>query len=229
MNYLKGKTFGRLTVIGEKTELIEGKTGYYWLCKCDCGVVKHIPQTCLRKGGTKTCGCARSDPREITSPRRIKRKEFTSWKSMKARCYDEKHENFARYGGRGITVCDRWLESFHNFFDDMGYKPTPKHTIERDNTNGNYEPSNCRWATNLEQQNNKSTTKIVSFQGSNIPLANLCREQNALYSRVRWRIKGGMSVDEALNTPNMRTKKSPEEKKKLRREYWNNWYHQKNK
>lgn len=84
-----------------------------------------------------------------------KTSEYYSWQAMKMRCYYKKHRNYKNYGGRGIVVCDRWLHNFRAFLGDMGYKPTPKHTIDRIDTDGNYEPSNCKWSTQKEQQSNR--------------------------------------------------------------------------
>lgn len=91
--------------------------------------------------------------------------EYNSWVAMKGRCYNNNDSHYHRYGGRGIKVCDRWLNSFINFLDDMGNKPTTKHSLDRIDNDGDYSPDNCRWVTNIEQGNNKSDTVFVEYNG----------------------------------------------------------------
>lgn len=123
-----------------------------WLCECHCGKV-FIGKSVKRR---HSCGC--SDLTTATHGHSRDGKlttEYNSWRAMIARCTNPNNNRFYRYGGRGIKVCDRWLHSFENFLADMGNKPTPRHTVERKNNSGNYEPSNCVWATYLEQRHNR--------------------------------------------------------------------------
>lgn len=160
---LTGHRFGLLTV--EKYSYTKNNR-VYWLCKCDCGNTKEVQKSSLKNGGTKSCGCLlklKSKQRAIE--RNTKHggsllPEYVIWNGMKARCYNENEPSFENYGGRGITVCDRWRDSFENFFSDMGERPSPKHSIDRIDVNWNYEPSNCRWATATEQARNRRTKNI---------------------------------------------------------------------
>lgn len=98
--------------------------------------------------------------------------EYDAWKNMKARCYRRSYRQYEDYGGRGITVCDRWLNSFENFIEDMGYKPTRVHTLDRIDNDGDYEPSNCRWATRTEQNLNKRYTNKTGHRGISFSIKN---------------------------------------------------------
>jgi len=115
--------------------------------------------------------------------------EHNSWSNMKQRCYDKNHNRFYRYGGRGIKVCDRWLHSFENFLSDMGAKPTSKHTLERKNINGNYEPENCEWATQKEQQNNRSNNAYFTANGKTQSIEQWSAETGIKYRTIMRRIK----------------------------------------
>ena len=126
---------------------------------------------------------------------------YTAWKNMKARCGNPKRPDFERYGGRGIVVCQRWRESFESFFADMGMKPSPQYTIERTDTNGNYEPANCVWATQVEQQNNKRTNVIIEFGGKQQTMAQWAREKGMSLALLHNRIKSGWDIPSALTTP----------------------------
>jgi hypothetical protein len=158
---LTNKRFTRLVVIRRVKN--RGKHPY-WLAKCDCGNSTTARGNHLRAGDVQSCGCIaveRGKTLSIRYPRDSHKgtgtPEYTAWNGMKNRCYRRKTWNYPRYGGRGIRVCKRWLgaNGFVNFLADMGYRPSPAHSLDRVNNDGNYEPSNCRWATPKEQANNR--------------------------------------------------------------------------
>lgn len=136
-----------------------------WLCKCDCGIEKIVYQTHLKRGLSKSCGCYNKEVASIKAGthRMTNTLEFKTWQRMKDRCLNKNCERYPNYGGRGIKVCDRWLESFENFYEDMGPRPEGRYSIDRIDNDGNYEPSNCRWATPKEQMNNTTRTKNVKL------------------------------------------------------------------
>ncbi len=128
--------------------------------------------------------------------------EYTSWSCMRYRCSNPKSSDYKDYGGRGIRVCKEWEDSFLSFLEDMGKKPTPKHSIDRINNDGNYEPSNCRWATPDEQANNQRRSGAIMFKGKPISYRGLARKFNMNYRTLRDRIQiTGLSPEEAVRLP----------------------------
>jgi len=127
--------------------------------------------------------------------------EFRVWQSMLTRCFNKKANAYHMYGGRGITVCKRWRHSFLNFISDIGRRPTPKHSIERKNNNGDYTPDNCCWATVLQQANNTRTNVNLSFQGRTQTIAQWSREIGIKRGTIQRRLKRGWTVEKTLNVP----------------------------
>lgn len=159
---MTGERHGRLTVISRAGSAKYG--GTTWNCVCDCGAERLVVGRFMRDGTTSSCGCLR---RELcisqksplgagakTTHGMSGTKTYHAWQSMKARCFNPNNGAWRHYGGRGITVCDRWADSFENFLADLGEAP-PERTLDRINVNGNYEPTNCRWATQDQQLENR--------------------------------------------------------------------------
>ena len=159
MKDLTGQRFEKLTVVVFHSR--EGKS-YIWKCLCDCGKVCLKNGNHLRSGSAKSCGCLKRGAK--TKHGLIRLSEYKAWQNMKARCLNPNDISFKNYGERGIKVCDRWKNSFSNFLSDMGRKTSDQHSLDRINVNGNYEPSNCRWATDIEQNNNTRRNKKLIVQ-----------------------------------------------------------------
>lgn len=213
-----GESYGMLMVIS-KTQYIKQKnksndsytyTGFVFV-KCECGNIKRVRYGLLRSGHTKSCGCYNAALLK-NNKRTIKhgnshRDEFLIWNYIKRRCCNINCAAYNDYGGRGITICDRWLYSFDNFFADMGMRPSKKHSIDRyPNTNGNYEPTNCRWATPKQQANNKTNNRIIEFEGSRKTISEWCDIYSIGYKTVYHRLSNGWEIGRALTTPLLKSK-----------------------
>jgi hypothetical protein len=151
---ISGLRFGKLHVV----KMLEHNKYHkvVWECKCDCGNIKEVVTSQLTSLKTKSCGCLRG-----AKPTHGMKKapEYRIWQAMKTRCLNPNAINYKHYGGRGITICDRWLHSFNNFYADMGPRPSPKHSVDRKKNDKGYLPENCHWATQKEQCRNKRNTK----------------------------------------------------------------------
>ncbi len=170
-----GCIFGRLTVI-EFSGVKNQKT--LWLCKCSCGKEIVAVGAMLKAGNTNSCGCFKIDGIVNRSLKhghqRIGNKsaEYRAWRHMKSRCYNPNVERYDNYGGKGVIVCDRWINSFENFYLDMGQRPSPLHSVDRyPDVNGNYEPSNCRWATTEQQSRNTTKNHWLEYGGEKLVLS----------------------------------------------------------
>lgn len=163
---LTGKRFGRLVV----REIKERKSPIYWVCNCDCGGTNIVQGGHLKNGNVKSCGCI---AKEVTSDKSIKHGksgtvEYKTWQQMKERCLNPTGKDFPKYGGRGITVCDAWKNSFEDFLAHVGTRPNGCKSLDRINNDGNYEPGNVRWATQAQQSRNTSATKLTAEKVADI-------------------------------------------------------------
>jgi len=127
--------------------------------------------------------------------------EYKAWINMKDRCFNPNHKRYLDWGGRGITVCDRWKNSFKNFLADMGMKPSPKHSIDRIDNDGDYCPENCRWATRVEQENNKSTNRLITIACVTLTMAQWTKEMGFAKSVIQDRLNLGWSEYKSVMTP----------------------------
>jgi hypothetical protein len=189
---LTGKRFGMLTAIKRNPKQTKYNTA--WFVRCDCGTVFSALAGNLKSGRTKTCGCKQS----ATTHGMSKTKEHRTWNHIKQRCQNPNAVGYERYGGAGIEVCKEWSDSFEQFFADMGKAPSDKHTIERVDNSRGYSPDNCRWATRLEQMQNVSTNRNITFNGKTMSVAAWAREIGVSESCLYNRLHIGMSIDKAL-------------------------------
>lgn len=204
---LAGQKYGRLLVIRRVAPrtFSNGQRQSQFECLCDCGNLAIVLLSNLRGGNTSSCGCV---AREIlmerntthgmtyTSERRI-------WNQMHQRCRNPNTKFYSDYGGRGIRVCDEWRD-FVAFYRDMGPRPSTRHTIERTDNNGNYEPGNCVWATRQRQANNRRSNHRLAFNGLDLTLAEWSRRLNHHPTLIRQRLARGWSPERALMTPSRR-------------------------
>ena len=211
---LTGRKFGRLTVVSLVGPDQHGCI--VWKCQCECGVEKNFIAGNLRKK-SRSCGCLR---KEVTRENRTthgcscgvrKTKEYQSWSDMKKRCYNPKNSHYKYYGGRGITVCERWVNSFENFLADMGRKQSV-YLLDRIDNDKGYFFENCRWVTTRQSAENRRYCIPIEFNGKKMLLSQFCRELGLERKLIECRIKRlGWSVQRALSTPVMRSPKTQQE------------------
>jgi len=184
---LSGCTFGDLTVLPEWEKR---PRGIWWKARCACGKEKFFFIGNLRKGASKSCGCKRGEGgKNWTTHGLSKHPLHKVWKGMRARCFSKTNQAYPAYGGRGITICDRWSE-FSNFYEDMSHSWEAGLWLERINVDGNYEPQNCRWETPREQARNKRRTVRIITPDGEILLSDAARKYGIRHPTLwhRWKI-----------------------------------------
>ena len=199
-----GRQFGLLTAIERLAA--DAKLGVLFRCRCECGNEKIVPRSNLLTGNTKSCGCLKLRANRLPYRGASRLREYQIWKLMRLRCENASDKAFDRYGGRGIKVCERWRNSFSDFLADMGRRPSPQHTLDRINNDGDYEPSNCRWATWGQQQNNKRSNRIIAYKGETRTLTEWAALLNMPVTTLLNRIERlGWPIERAFTRPRMRS------------------------
>jgi len=201
-----GRRYGRLVVVSREPDGHSRRGEKRWLCKCDCGTMTVVYQGNLRRGQSKSCGCLL---KEIAKHKHLTHgesnyrsnkgtKEYTAWARMLQRCYNNKLSIYKNYGGRGIKVCQRWLNSYINFLSDVGRASGQKYTLGRINNDGNYEPSNVRWETLIQQASNKRTSRFITIGSTTHTLAEWSRISGKQHQTISYRLKVGRKPKDAV-------------------------------
>ena len=201
---LIGKRFDRLTAI----EFVypESQNRGLWRCQCDCGETVLVKRTLLINGNYKSCGCWRRERgrRQLKTHGMSNSSEFATWKSMIARCHNKNDCGFFRYGGRGIQVCDRWRHSFHNFYSDMGPRPSKHHCIDRINNDLGYSPENCRWTTPTINSRNRRNNRKINHNGITLTVIEWAERLGIPYHRIWRRLHRGQPIGTVLDPRDLR-------------------------
>jgi hypothetical protein len=207
--------YGRWRIIGPAPK--RGKTvlKVYYSCECDCGTRRDVCWENLASGTSRSCGCLtreatkkRSTTHGHTRGKREKTRTYVSWQEMKTRCTNPNRHDYERYGGRGIKICERWLR-FEAFLEDMGEAPDGTSIDRFPDTNGNYEPGNCRWATLKEQGRNKRNNVLLTLNGRTQCIAAWAEETGIGSRCLRLRIKRGWTHERILTTPSEASRLPP--------------------
>jgi hypothetical protein len=201
---LTGRTFGRLTVVRRADN---GHKRIHWECRCTCGQVRVIMGESIKAGRTRSCGCLAMEVQRSVhiTHGSYGTPTYTAWRGMLARCLRKNSTQYPHYGGRGITVCERWRD-FTNFLADMGGRPKGM-TLDRRNNAQGYFKENCRWATKTEQANNKRSTAYVERGGRRQSMSAWARELNFPLSLIRCRRLRGWPDDRLFDPPGTRLKR----------------------
>lgn len=210
-----GDRFGRLTVLNEATAHYSS-AGFMvrrWRCQCDCGTTKEIRAASLKNGVTISCGCKAREGCSTLAERAClvhadaragaRAPEYGIYRAMLSRCFNPKVERYPLYGGRGITVCDRWRgsEGYPHFLADMGRRPTPAHSLDRKNVDGNYTPENVRWAVAEVQGRNRTNNRRVEYAGRFITLAEAAEISGIKRATLANRLNQGWPIERAMAAP----------------------------
>jgi hypothetical protein len=195
---LLGLKFGRHTVIEYAGKTKKGTTT--WKCLCACGKSTIVKADVLKRGSSMSCGCLAIDNLKIRSIKHGHRysAEYSTWNSMKSRCLNKNHKSYNSYGGRGITICNEWINSFESFLSDMGNRPSKRHSLERIDNNKGYSKDNCIWATGKSQANNKRSNRLISHNGKTQTLNAWSEETGIRPDTISQRLKLGWPINEAL-------------------------------
>ena len=182
-----GEQFGEWTLIdfSHTTKKSYGRTTY-WKCKCTCGNASVVSIKSLMAGKSTSCGCARHGNRTHNMSSTL---TYKSWQAMKERCYNPKAIYYHNYGGRGISVCARWKDSFENFYKDMGERPSVGYSLDRENNEDNYSPDNCKWASKVTQANNRRNNRSLTYKGITMNLGQWAKKLNIDRTTLRDRLK----------------------------------------
>ena len=197
-----GDQFGRWTVQSTHLKRRGGTNRKMSVCLCSCGKTRHIPTYSLLSGRSKSCGCQRRNHVTHGATSGGASTEYRSWQRMKQRCYDPNTTGYEAWGGRGITVCPLWRDSFESFLSDMGAKPKGRFSIERVDNDGNYEPDNCYWATARQQARNTRRNRLISFNNRTMNVVEWAEETGLCSQTIRGRLdRSGWSIHKTLTTP----------------------------
>lgn len=202
---LTGQRFGRLVAL--ELDGIRNKTTF-WRCQCDCGNIVVVDYPNLHSGNTKSCGCYKKECgyqrgisqrkcASLDSKLTSKHPLYQTWTNLLNRCRNPRNRAYNDYGGRGIKVCERWSGDlgFENFVNDMGERPSKKHSIDRMDNDGDYCPENCRWATQKEQANNQRRNNYIISNGEKISLTSLCERHGLIYDFCKYHLKYGVDIN----------------------------------
>lgn len=202
---MAGRTFGRWQVLDAVGR--DSCRAVTWRCRCACGAERVLAGKLLRRAESRSCGCLKQEAavaratRHGHSARGTKTPEYHAWGDMLRRCYRPDAPNYKNYGARGIRVCEQWRGSFAAFLADVGPRPTPKHTLDRIDNAGSYEPGNCRWATRAEQARNRRNNRLVTIGGRTLCLADWAAEVGAPVRTLASRLRAGWPDHEAVLAP----------------------------
>lgn len=201
---LAGQRFGRLTVIKESgVRTIYGKKCRFWLCMCDCGNETTVSTHDIRRGSTQSCGCLHNEKSRTNPIRHGMRHHpiYSVWLGIKDRCGNPNNAKFRYYGGAGITVCKRWVDSFAAFYEDMGPTYAPSLTLERIDGSLGYDKSNCRWATWTAQARNTSRNHRLTFRDETLCVAEWAERLGIHPDILYRRLYRGWSTERTLTEP----------------------------
>lgn len=203
---ISGEIFHRLTVIKENGRRNNSRKEILWECKCSCGNITNTTKRNLIDGSTKSCGCYALEVRKNLHKTHGKSRSplYKIWSGMKQRCLDKNCKAYVNYGGRGIKICENWIDSFSCFYNDMSESYKKGLEIDRIDNNGNYELSNCKWSNREEQSNNRRSNIILEFNGIKKNITQWAEFTKISRKIIFQRISRGWSIEKALTSPKLK-------------------------